>query len=256
MNKKSALVTLLNKKMLIGFEVMIYSFLKNNSWFNKKDFVIAVLNIDLTDKDMKNIVGSFPQAKFRFVPVKFDNYNTINFKKTHERLHPTFFKLDMFAMSNYKRVVFLDSDIIVLKDIKDLFDASFTGIAGVKGYTERTDSLRTDINSGVLVITEELLNNKTYKGLLNVAKQGHSMPDQKTINIYFRNNMQYMNKAYNVEKRMEHTKKYKNILENKKIVHFIADKPWEDKYPEKGKYPEMEYLWTHTYNEMKEAKNE
>ena len=54
------------------------------------------------------------------------------------------------------------------------------------------------------------------------------MPDQKTINIYFGNKMNYLSKGYNVEKRMWKTHNHKNIWDNKKILHWVACKPWND----------------------------
>ncbi len=239
-----ALVTLLNKKMMIGFKVFITSFLINNPWF-KQDLVI--LNIDLDDGD-KNVIKKFyPKVIFKDVAV--ENYKKTNMEKTADRLKPTYYKLEIFNLIEYERIVFIDVDTVVLDDVSDLFYSKLNGIAGAKGYIEKSDSLRQDINSGVLVVTSRYLTYDTYQNIIAFAEQGFSMPDQKAINQFFKD-IKFFNKAFNVEKRMEHSKNFKHILENKKIVHYVAGKPWENNEPEKGKYPAMENIWDEWYRKV------
>ena len=165
---------------------------------------------------------------------------------TADRLKVTFYKLDTFSLYEYDRVVFIDVDTVVLGDLSELFNCP-APIAAVKGYSEKTDSLRADVNAGVFVVNHQYLNEQTYNALLEIEKKGFSMPEQKTMNIYFSGKMAYFNKSYNVEKRMEHTKNFKHILEKAKIIHYIAGKPWDENDPEKGKYPKMETIWREWY---------
>ena len=251
MGPMRALITLLNKKMIIGFNVMMKSFLDNNSWFMSplwsQSHCVKILNLDLSEGDMAGIQRTFPKIDIRFENINYEAYKKINFKNTAERLRPTYYKLDMFDQPFFDRVVFIDSDTVIAGDVAELFLSNFQGIAAVYGYSEKEDLLRKDINSGGVVVTDQYLGENVYKSLIKIAEQGFSMPDQKTINVYFRNVMQHLPKIYNIEKRMEHTKRFKEEVKNARIIHYVAGKPWESDDPEKGKYPEMEKIWRKYY---------
>ena len=60
------------------------------------------------------------------------------------------------------------------------------------------------------------------------------------------------NKSFNVEKRMEHTRRFRRVIGRMKIAHYVAGKPWEDYDPEKGKYPNMERIWNLWYKKYVE----
>lgn len=241
MNEARALVTLLNRAMMKGFIVFITSFLINNPWFFGTGDDLVILDIDLTETDKEKIRKIFSNVIFK--RVQFDNYKSVNFGATKERLVPTYYKLDMFSLYDYSHVVFIDVDTVVIGDISELFSTPVHFIGGVKAYAEKKDKLRGDINSGVVIIDNSCLNETTYKRLINVSNVGYSMPDQKTINLFFKNRIDFFNKMYNVEKRMERTRRYKHIIKSMKIVHYVAGKPWENDDPEKGKYPMMEKIW-------------
>lgn len=251
MGEAMALVTLLNRKMIIGFKVFLTSFLFHNPWFEDD---IVILDLDLKDDEKKELKKWYPKIIFKGIQEK--NYKDVDMRKTADKLKPTYYKLDVFDIEGYSRLVFIDVDVVILDNISELFSAELEGIAAIKGYSEKTDNLRDDINSGVLVITEYYLNKETYNGVVEAAKPGHSMPDQKVINQYFKGKMQYFNKSFNVEKRMEHTANFSHVLAKKKIVHFVAGKPWEKNDDEKGKYPAMEAIWNEWYEKTMERENE
>jgi lipopolysaccharide biosynthesis glycosyltransferase len=238
-NSEKALVTLLNQKALHGFMVFAKSFFYFNNWF---DYDFVIFDIDLRTVDRRGIRQIYPNVIFK--KINYDNYKKINFGKTHERLKPTFYKLETFSLSEYKRVVFLDMDTVILGNLKELFENEIrTGFAAVRGYTEKIDSLRADFNSGVFVVDKKYLNDSTYKYLLKIARQGFSMPDQKVLNAYFRGAVTWLDKIYNVEKRMEHTKNFTDVLKNAKIIHYVADNPWDKNSRENLKYPKMMKIW-------------
>lgn len=232
-----ALVVMLNKKHLSGFKVFFESFLFFNKWFH---YDVVILDIDLTLDIRNEIQLLFKDTTFKFKKINFDNYKNMNFSKTPDRLKVTFYKIDVFSLYEYSRLVFIDVDTVVLGNLSELFNCS-EPFAAVKVYIEKIDILGEEFNSGVFVINNP--NEKMYKEILDVAKQGFSLPEQKAMNIYFKDRVTFLNKSYNVEKRMEHTKNFKHILDNMKIVHYVAGKPWEENDREKGKYPKMEKIW-------------
>ncbi|KAK1581237.1 hypothetical protein Q3G72_004192 [Acer saccharum] len=81
-------------------------------------------------------------------------------------------KLKIFNMINYKKVVYLDADTIVVKNIEDLFKCS-KFCANLK-HSER-------LNSGVMVVepSEELFND-----MMSKVKTLHSYTGGKVIIFY------------------------------------------------------------------------
>jgi lipopolysaccharide biosynthesis glycosyltransferase len=238
-NSDKALVTLLNQKALHGFMVFAKSFFYFNKWF---DYDFVIFDIDLRTIDRRGIRRIYPNVIFK--KINYDNYKKINFGKTHDRLKPTFYKLETFSLFEYKRVVFLDMDTVILGNLEELFENRIkTEFAAVRGYTEKTDTLRADFNSGVFVVNNKYLNESTYKYLLKMARQGFSMPDQKVLNAYFRGAVTWLDKIYNVEKRMEYTENFTDVLKNAKIIHYVADNPWDKNSRENLKYPKMMKIW-------------
>jgi lipopolysaccharide biosynthesis glycosyltransferase len=252
---KRCLFTILNDDFVIAYIGFIKSFLYYNKWFDD-DFVI--LDLKLSDESKKTIRSYYDKIVFQ--EPKYNRYKGINFDKTHERLKATYYTLDAFSLTDYDRVVALDMDVVVLADIQELFDRT-EGFVAVKAFNSRLDRIMETINSGVFVVNKEYLDEGTYSSLLQIASRGHTMPDQKTINSFFKDKMAFANKSFNVEKRMINTKQYKYILEKIKILHYVGSKPWdreEDKPEHEKIYGKFEDIWHRWYNydyaNLKESK--
>jgi lipopolysaccharide biosynthesis glycosyltransferase len=233
---------MLNRDFIIGYKVMISSLLDKNQWF---DHEVVILDLDLTPSDKTDILDLYENTTF--IKPKIKNYSRVNFERTAEKLRATYYKLDVFRL-DYDRIVFIDSDVVVVGDLSELFNCSLD-FAAVKGYNARLDEMRADINSGVFVVNKRFLNDETYTALVQMAEHGHSMPDQKVINSYFKGQIAYFNKGFNVEKRMISTVRFRKVLENMRIIHYVASKPWmEDR--EEG-FDELEKYWFEAYEKLK-----
>lgn len=247
---KRALVTMMDDAFMMGYEAFMTSFLINNPWFSDD---MVIIDLGLSDES-KSVIESY-YSKIIYVIPKYENYQRVNFAKTADSLKNTYYKLDAFSFYGYDKVVFIDMDTIVLGDVSEVFEAC--GFSAVLGYDAENDCMRGDINSGVFVIGKEYLNEETYTRLISIAEQGFSMPDQKTINIYFRGKINFLGKKYNVEKRMLATSKYKEVLCDARIVHFVALKPWQDhsSVPAREKqYGTLEDLWHQWYSRREEVR--
>lgn len=246
-----ALVTMIDDNFVIGFEAFIKSMKINNPWFMNGEYIFHIIDVGLS-YDSKAIIETYAD-KFNF-PVIFTkpdkkDYSVIDMSKTAGKLKNTYYTFDVFKLP-YDRVVFIDMDTIVMGDIQELFSCS-EDIAAVKGYNARQDIIREDINSGVFVVNSKYLNAETYQALINFSRRGFSMPDQKAINGYFKGQIKYFNKKYNVEKRMLNTKNYQKVMNDIRILHFVARKPWESKEgykPEELVYDELEQIWHKYYD--------
>jgi lipopolysaccharide biosynthesis glycosyltransferase len=237
-NKNIGMVTLLNELFVIGFKTMLNSLLINNTWFN---LPIVILDENLKKETKKDLFKMYNNIYFE--PVKKSYYNNVNFSITSRRLRDTYYKLDIFRLEGFDRLIFIDSDVIILKSIKKLFETS-EPFAAVRAYDASRDILRKDINSGIFVINKQYLNPETYTGVLKIAMSGHKMPDQATINMFFKNKITFLDKTYNVEKRMLFSKNYRQVFLNAHIIHFVGEKPWDEKIREAEKqYSSVEQKW-------------
>ncbi len=188
----------------------------------------------------------YPYLIFR--KPNYRNYLNINMKKTPEVLKCTFHKLETFSYDDFDRIVFIDLDTSVVKDIKDLFEVE-APFAGCYGYNLQADKLRHDMNSGVFIVNKPYLGNKPYKELLSIAQQGFSSPDQKTINHYFRKRITFINKKFNCEKRMCRSTNFKKEWNNRCVIHWVSEKPWQEKKQAINfGFEEVEEIWWKYYN--------
>lgn len=242
---KTALVTMLNDDFVIGYRVMMYSLLSNNKWF---DLPVVIINDGLSQRSTVEVKSLYDNVIFKDINRRM--YADVNFEMTAPRLRSTYYKLDTFSYDEFDRLVFLDVDMVILRDIKPLFDC-FQPFTAVRGYDPARDCLRNDINSGVFVVNKPFIGVSTYTDLIGIAKEGHRMPDQTTVNRYFRNKIHYLEKSFNVEKRMQYSSVYRHIYLNARILHFVGEKPWQPKTSQKEEqYKDAERKWWNLHDEQ------
>jgi alpha-N-acetylglucosamine transferase len=146
----------------------------------------------------------------------------------------TYTKLHVFNYVEFDRIIFLDSDLIVIKSIDHLFDQVKSDFAACACTPYWEDVF----NSGVMVIKPD---QKTFKDLM--AKKDvlstYDGSDQGFLNSYFRD-WKKLGIKYNAGKRIysEQREKWEQI--DKHVIHFVGDKPWLG--GEEG-YQELEQLW-------------
>lgn len=141
-------------------------------------------------------------------------------------LGPTFTKLHLWRLSQFKKVVFLDADTLVLKNIDDLFEREEFSACADSGWPDC-------FNSGVFVAAP---NEETFKSLCDLAKREGSFDggDQGLLNSYFSNwstgpSSRRIPFTYNLTVNASYSyapafARFKNDL---KVVHFIGNqKPW------------------------------
>lgn len=235
---RTALITLVDDNFVQGLEVFLRSLRANNPWF---DLPFIVLDLGLTELARARVLAAYDKIELR--QIQKENYRKINFSKTHPRLRNTYYTFDVFLQSDFDRLVFMDMDTLVLGDIRELFGAP-EGFSAAKCYDAKRDCMRNDFNSGVFTVTKPYLNESVYHRLVEMAQEGHSMPDQAVLNRYFGPKMRELPKIYNVEKRMLHTERLKDVFNAVKVLHFVAAKPWQQDKPEsERRYGSLEKIW-------------
>jgi len=171
-----------------------------------------------------------------FVPVEIKN------KSGH--WGNTFDKIYIFGLTDYSKLVYVDSDMIMLRNIDELFDKPHMSAVSA-GKFLYPDWIR--LNSGIMVIEpEQGLPEKIMKTLEKSISEvatlgGKALGDQDLINAYYAewptSTELHLDEGYNIFQ--SHLDAYidKNAYElpdeNKpsekpvSIVHFIGkDKPW------------------------------
>ena len=251
MNIKKALVSMITPDFMVAWPVFIRSFLKENKWF---DLPIVLLQIGLDDNQKETCRSFYPNIEF--IEPKYNNYSGIHFNSTKKELRNTYYKLDVFSLYQYDRVVFIDMDTVILGNLHVLFDSD-KDIGAARAYGFGRDKLRGDINSGVFVVNKKYLNKETYIGLIRTAERGFSSPDQATINTYFKDKIDHFFKVFNCEKRLWKGRRCRIFFDNDilmyqegariepvKILHYVSQKPW-NLIKEKNNmgFEEIEMLW-------------
>ena len=157
----------------------------------------------------------------------------------------TFDKLLLWGMSMYEKIIFLDSDMIVLKQIEELFE--HPDMSAVQaGRFKYPDWVR--LNSGCIVFSPNMT---VLNGLLSTIphaieerqKKGYEVGDQDVLNYFFRtwpNDIPlHLDECYNCF--FTNLPEYKNYFgKSPKIIHFIGScKPWMYK----GFFGEIIYIY-------------
>ena len=149
--------------------------------------LLCLINESISDRT-KKILDYFG--------IKYKLINKVNYSSSsYERWNYTFDKLNVFSLTEYDKVVYLDSDFLILKDIDDLFKINrFTMTSDIPFHNDK-------LNSSVMVIKPNM---DDYNGLIELVKKYEDekiddIGDQNVINDYFmgKKNVLSLDSSYN-----------------------------------------------------------
>lgn len=134
------------------------------------------------------------------------------------------------VLPDINKIIWLDSDILVVDDLWDLFNTPIEGylLAACKDMNS-DDCLKLIglddgfyVNSGVLVMNLDLIRKQNIENkLLDIISHKQlSFPDQDTINLVCHNQIVELPKKYN-------SMQAKYRTPDDKIIHYMWDKPWK-----------------------------
>lgn len=257
MLKKYCLATITSNDFCVGTEVLLHSFLKYNTWF-KGDINIVIA--DLSTICRQRLEAIYP---VNFVPASGELIKKIEILRTHfnylRDIHLRFYSLEIFNMTTYDKVVYLDSDMYCAGDIQELFLLEHPLAACLDGFSYKTRlrpimqqarlTLTTkrerygkqfddSFNSGILVVGPPILSKHHYKALVNMLDYeawltlGKSIfTDQMVINRYFEGQFSIISSQYNYMVFLAGYLNYvdKVSFQDAKIIHFAGSiKPWNN----------------------------
>lgn len=268
---KYCICSITDNNFVIGLVTMLYSFLKHNKWYDG-DIVIFYSEYiaPLSFFNQNKIQKMFINKSIKFYKIDESKYDII-MKMKMSRTAPSIFTFEAFEL-DYDRVVFLDADMIILKEIKPLFEIN--SVLGITydnwlKYQNRPTLSKLihkkegyeEFNGGLLSIGRSFLKNGIRDKLIEHTKTRTSWPtwDQTILNSYFHGTMDsiyYFSSTYNSLKRCFSNRNfYKFDIYRPCIVHYVGKKPWNSDPKEhyKGRlenYSNINDIWKDTNNEI------
>ncbi|MCT3342149.1 hypothetical protein EFP49_04900 [Lactobacillus johnsonii] len=227
MDKKVYMTLLGSDNYLIGTLALAQS-LKNVK--SKYPLVVMVTN-NVSEKS----INVLKQKKLQYI--KIDKIQVSN-QAIHENEEGgysnwsnTFSKLAIFGFTQYEKIVFLDSDMLILKNIDNLFEKEhMSAVVAGKSYPGNEDWR--DLNSGTMVIVPKKDEDKRLLQVLNDSTFFGKFGDQDIIQLGYPNWKKKpsleLGEEYNLFSKHEPYYVGKNILNHSiKVIHFVGkDKPW------------------------------
>ena len=160
-------------------------------------------------------------------------------RRSQQRFAHTYTKLNVFRLDFLDRVVYLDSDTVVRKNIDELFSGDGFAAAPDAGF-DRSDPH--EFNSGVLVLEPS---HALFAEMMDAVATTPSRDggDQGFLNAFLPG-WQPLAQEYNTTKRVfaHHPALYAE--HDVKVLHHVGRKPW-DPLPEAGevRYAELDQDW-------------
>lgn len=238
---KYALCCVTDSNYLLGCQVSLYSFIKNNKWFNGDVVIYKVGNIE--DQDYKLFKKIYDKIIFK--DIKTDDYvKLIKHVGANSFLDSAYYKFEAFQEDSYDKVIVVDSDMVIINSIEECLswgdltisidtqcnDTSFT----VKKRNEEY------INSGFLVIGKKYLSKSVRDDIIKFGEEydfninsvfnpfgGNRealCADQDVLSCYFSNrDIDICSNKFN--QKFFFFDREKDV--DTKIIHFLGDnKPW------------------------------
>lgn len=251
---RHALVTVTDEAFLIGTEVMIHCFLEHDPWFEGD---LVVIHDGLPDDARRRLEALYPVT---FLAVSdtlksrvAELYSAI---PKLSGITARFHKLELFRLTGYDRLVFLDSDLFTVGSIRELFERTegflccpdscfyrnalrdFISYEQIQDSFDRSygEAIRDSFNSGVLSIGPEHLSENVYADLLAMIDLDTwgkitvpRLADQIILNYYFRGRQTLLSGKYNFVVFLEQLIKSKEGIRffDARVIHFAGKlKPW------------------------------
>ena len=197
---------------------------------------------------------------------------------------PTYYRFSIPWITKKKKAIYLDSDLLIRKDIKNLFDINLEGyyyaavVDGSANEEHNLPNLKGNIiiekgnyyNAGVLLLNCDKIRKKmpaTFANLLlKQWKEGiYKFLDQDILNIAYYKKIKKLSPEYNFVLNnfyggmlgtyensgkiyTENKEEFESAQKDATIVHFTSPKPWDGEYnTQQAKYVNFQQ-WLENFN--------
>ncbi len=244
--------------------VTIRSIMEHAGGTDKYDLIVFTKDITLNNQIMlKKMLLSYPNFSIRFVNMSYVFTDLRLYTPGHISIE-TYFRLIIPSyMSNYPKILFLDSDLCILENIAHLYhidigsyavaaarECLMSALVGIHGphtaayLTHRLGLKNIDdyFQAGVMIVNvKEFIKNHYCQQLLKMVNEfNYDIVDQDALNellqdkIYWLSNewnytplQKHMHAAHYLENMSDSIRKRYLAVENPKILHFAdREKPW------------------------------
>lgn len=279
--KKWALATVCTPNFLPGCLVMLDSFRRHNPWFDG-DILIWHDQLPATQQAVLATLG---QVQFRQVsaPLLERIQALLPDYADFERRKAQFYSLDMLRCTEYRQLLFLDSDILITDSLAPLMEReeALLCCGTVRYYRpashEDGDPFAVErFNAGMMRIQHSLTGERTWQALLDMVSpaffapflawaERHQLPrvgtDQIILNTYFAGQATFVSGRYNFRMGIarEIAERDQCGLAQAAVIHYTGGKkPW---MPEKvltqlqrgGHDPQIYFKWMDAWRAATEA---
>ncbi|KAI0016707.1 nucleotide-diphospho-sugar transferase [Xylariomycetidae sp. FL0641] len=137
-------------------------------------------------------------------------------------LHSAFTKINLWKQTQFRKIVYIDADVVAYRAPDELFDLPHA-------FSAAPDIGWPDLfNTGVMALTPNL---GDYYAMMAMAERGISFDgaDQGLLNMHFQNNYNRLSFTYNVtpSAHYQYIPAYRHFQSSINMVHFIGpNKPW------------------------------
>lgn len=252
-----AFATVLNNRFVPGFVSLLCSLQEVHPDITHPFIVFYNEKLSPLSNVNKQLISSlYPYIVFRHADEKRYNYiwlESAKKLKTPEKLKPAFFILEAFSLTEFQKVITLDSDMLIVGSITCLFDldVKFSACQAID-YDKAIN--RPFVNTGVMVLGKESLSESAYNAFLNhkISEsfvKGTGKADQAIINDFHKfGSYICLDEKYNVTKRKYPDDKSFSIAnisnDDIRVIHYVGEKPWKRHEAEFEKnYKKIESLW-------------
>lgn len=162
-------------------------------------------------------------------------------------LHSAFTKINLWKQTQFRKIVYVDADVVAYRAVDELFDIDHP-------FSAAPDIGWPDLfNSGVMVLTPNM---GDYYALVAMAERGISFDgaDQGLLNMHFKNSYNRIPFTYNVtpSAHYQYVPAYRHFQSSINMIHFIgSNKPWfQGRHASTGSpaFDEMTGRWWAVYD--------
>jgi len=222
----------LDNKYILYCYISIVSILESKNYNTFTSFYLIVSN-NFSNENKNIILSLYEQYEFlnftfiymdnRYKKVKIINYLNQN----------AYYRLSLGELlPNLNKIIYLDCDVIVYKDLTNLYNKNFNKhlMLSLKKPYEDNEILK--INTGVLLMNlKEMRKIKFEKNILNIINKGFVsvVQDQALLIKYYFNQIGYLDEKYNVP--TQGFDKLINYYKNNNLSYKNNDLFYKLKYP-------------------------
>lgn len=210
--------------------------------YHNKNIKFYLINKDIDYKWIEELNENLMDFNCEIEDVKIVSEDIEKFKTYSHISSATYFRYFIPEKIKEKKVLYLDSDLVVTGDLTELFemDLGNNALAGVVDMIcEYKYNRTTEFNAGVMLINNELWKREN---LLESAIKIHlekdyelESADQSVLNMIFENSWLKLDKEYNFQVGIDFIKKLngeksKFEINNPLIIHYTTgNKPWNQR---------------------------